>query len=252
MAKHTLVLSGHFPGSQFYSHINHALYCHYHGYTYIHANWPTNQKNLYFNKVEYIKYYIKKFKYVFWIDHDAFFINYEKSLDEFYPTQKKFMTICAGPFLNQIFTRISSGQFMLKNTHGSSKLLDDWRDNLLQDSMSDWTKNDGFFTNGDQDVLWHLIKKEYKNSVFIMPQSKFNSRIEDILVSPNDVFLLHLTGSARIKRKKLNQAIRLLDRDKALVPKSISKKFGLENNFYDTPIGREKIRYYFDKILRKI
>src|SRR5690606_12215220 len=108
------VVSGRYPLTPFESYINHKAYCDHHGYSYIHCNWPTGSRNPYFNKVRYLKAYVLHFDYLFWIEDDAFFLDFETPLDFLFPKSDEFLSICLGPDFKNIKTFISSGQFLLK------------------------------------------------------------------------------------------------------------------------------------------
>mgnify|MGYP006272800899 CR=1 FL=1 len=80
------VVSGRYPITRFRSPENHIAYCKQNGYTYIHCNWPTGEAIPYTNKIEYISYYLGMFEYVFWLDDDAFFVDFKKKLELLLPT----------------------------------------------------------------------------------------------------------------------------------------------------------------------
>ena len=70
------IISGRYPNTSFDSVVNHRIYADRYDLTYIHCNWPTKHKNLYFNKLQYLLEYIDIFDAIFWIDDDAFFIDF--------------------------------------------------------------------------------------------------------------------------------------------------------------------------------
>ena len=105
------IISGRFPESKFHSQINHKLYADKHGYTYIHCNFPTRAINPYMNKVFFLKAYVHLFDYLFWIDDDAFFFDFEQDIIQYLPKGDHFFSCCSSPDFKELKTVISSGQF---------------------------------------------------------------------------------------------------------------------------------------------
>lgn len=222
------VISGRYPGTSFASPENHLIYCHAHGYHYIHCNWPTRHSNRYLNKIEYIRAYAELFEYVFWIDDDAFFLNHKESLNRFLPAPDEFISICASPTEKKIHTYISSGQFFLRCNSTGVSFLDAVIETSLEDVKDWWNPELGYFTNGDQDAMVYLMKTDPRFMKYTRwPAPAFNSRIEHLCESPESVFLLHLTGKKSAKARSLATAQRVLERGPALVEQEIAEHYQL-------------------------
>lgn len=233
------VLSGRYPASKFESYLNHCVYCDYHQYTYIYCNWPTKTKNKYMNKIEYIKKYYRLFDYIFWIDDDAFFMNIEKSLDEFLPEKDIFLSICSSPDYKKIHTFISSGQFMLKCSERGRKFIDAIQEVDLLKVKKWWDDSLGYFTNGDQDAIVYLLKEnsEFKDHFEKFHHKKFNSRAEEILKEGgvSNVFILHFTGTPVRKEEDYLKIQKFLKSSPSLVNASLTQNYNLvkkKSNIY--------------------
>src|SRR4051794_22377744 len=157
------VVSGRYPASSFDSYVNHRVYCDRHGYTYVYCNWPTRARNPYFNKLEYLRHYYRHFEFLFWIDDDAFFMDLDKSLEQYLPSSDQFLSICASPDYKKIHTYVSSGQFALRCSDVGRTFLDDVTRVDLDAVKRWWQPELGFFSNGDQDAMVYLLrtKPEY-------------------------------------------------------------------------------------------
>lgn len=208
--KNICVISGRYPATSFKSYVNHKAYCQRHGYTYICCSWPTGAENPYMNKIRYIKSYISKFDYVFWIDDDAFFIDREQRLESILPSSESFMSVCKSPSRKVLKTCLSSGQFMLRSSPTSLAFLESVENTDLAMVKRWWKPEHGFFTNGDQDAMvYHLNTDVRFAGVDYYPADSFNSRIED-LSEGRRVFVLHLTGTKKVKNASLAQAKKIL------------------------------------------
>ncbi|WP_375234790.1 hypothetical protein [Winogradskyella sp.] len=117
------IISGRHPITEFDSATNHRLYADFHGYNYIHCNFPTKAFNPYFNKIYYILYYIDFFDYLIWIDVDAFFIDFSKDIMQFAPKDNKFLSACRSPDFKELKTFLSSGQLILKCNNIAKEFL---------------------------------------------------------------------------------------------------------------------------------
>ncbi|MCY4046352.1 MAG: hypothetical protein OXE99_14910, partial [Cellvibrionales bacterium] len=207
-----------------------------HNYTYINCHWPTGATNPYMNKIRYIQAYYHLFDYLFWIDDDAFFMDFDKPLTDFLPDETSFLSICSSPDHKKIHTYISSGQFFLRCDEVGKSFIDSIEKTDLTQVKDWWTEELGFFTNGDQDAMVYLLKtKDLYRHYNLHHFSKFNSRVEDFFNS-SPVFILHFTGNMDVKNQnyqKIQQATGfgpslLADQHKALIsyqdPKTFSQK----------------------------
>ena len=221
-----LVVSGRYPATTFESAANHRAYCGEHGYTYVHCNWPTGQPVPYLNKIEYVLHLFDRFEWVFWIDDDAFFLDPTRSLDHLAPPAGKFMSVCASPTYKQLFTPISSGQFLIRTSDVARRFLATVRDTDLDVVRSWWTDDLGFFTGGDQDAMVYAMSTmpEFGAGIEVFDYSAFNSRIDDIAAGRR-VFLIHFTGEQWIKRRDWKRAARLTGRGPELLPGDLAQRY---------------------------
>ena len=239
------VLSGRYPiQNHFLSSENHRVYCSHHDYTYINCNWPTTSKNRYLNKIHFLKYYITLFDLIFWIDDDAFFLDIDKSLDEFIPTGNNFLSICKSPSNKKITTVFSSGSFMISCSKGEEFVNAILESNL--EKVKKWWKPEyGYFTNGDQDIMVYLYLTDdrFKGKIKLFDHNKFNSRIHD-LEKEARIFLLHFTGSLNNKKRLYKSAQSKLAVGKLLLPDGAFKDYSI----IDTSIIRYKLANVYYKL----
>jgi hypothetical protein len=219
------ILSGRFPATRFGSSVNHKAYAEKHGYTYIHANWPTGAMNPFLNKVKYIQEYYRFFDYLFWIDDDAFFLDQSREIDAFLDHQGVVFTACRSPTVNGIRTVLSSGQFLLRCSSLGRDLIDSVAQTDLEMVRSWWRSNPedlGFFTNGDQDafVFHYMTNQKFQGAMRLLPADAFNSRFGDILDPKQraSVFVLHFTGKRSVKWRKYRRAMKILHLGPELLP----------------------------------
>lgn len=211
------VLSGHYPASDYLSAENHRIYCSYHGYHYIHCNWPTPAKITFLNKIYFLQHYIGLFDYIFWLDDDAFFLDMEKSLDDFIPANGNIISICRSPSNKILKTLFSSGSFMLDCKKGENFIDAVINTDLLQ-VKSWWKPEFGFFTGGDQDIMvyLYLTDPEFQHKFQLFDHMEFNSRVED-MEAGNKIFLIHITGTNSIKKKIYRKLQDKLNTDRSLI-----------------------------------
>ncbi len=219
------ILSGRFPASEFPHAWNHYAYARAHGYTYISCIWPTAMTNRYMTKFAYVRHYIELFDYVFWIDDDAFFVDLEQGLERFIPPEDKLAAFCKSPSNKDIFTYLSSGQFLMRGGPRSAALIETVMNTDIN-VVKDWWRDElGMFTKGDQDALVYVLHedKRFKNSVVLHDYMAFNSRLADLQAERDSVFLVHFTGPRERKRADAERAAKLLGTGPALLPDAIEE-----------------------------
>lgn len=242
MAKSKIcVLSGRYPASKFHGFINHKIYCYQHDYTYIYCNWPNKCENKYYNKLYYLKEYLSYFDYIFWIDDDAFFMNFDISLENFLPDEAQFLSICACPDFRQLKTKISSGQFLIKSTPESLEFVNKLINTNLEEVKKWWSEEMGYYTGGDQDAfVYHMYgPSKYLDKVKIWNYSKFNSRVPNYFEhQDHDVFLLHFTGTKKIKWNNYKRIQNLLGRAPDLVDEKYKDGWNLQKPFFSRILNK--------------
>jgi hypothetical protein len=186
------------------------------------------------NKIEYIKHYYNIFDFIFWIDDDAFFIDTEKSLEEFLPSNDNFLSICGSPDYKKIHTFISSGQFAIKCSEVGKRFIDETIKVDLSKVKEWWDESLGYFTNGDQDAMVFLLKEhpEFKHRYKRYHYMKFNSRVEDIFNNGgvDNLFILHITGTPVKKRDDYIKVQKFLKRSPSLVVESLERDYNLHTS----------------------
>lgn len=212
------------------AHINHARYAAQHGHTYIFDISPT-QHTHFSAKIEKIKKLLSLTEWLFWLDDDAYFIDFDKDIAD-YIEEGKELIFCASPKDSEIFTWISSGNFFLRNTPAVHALLDACLTTDLNIVKEWWNPETlGYFTNGDQDAIIYQMHNHpdwlgKEDKWTIHPFYEFNSRPRHFLQEPNKHFLVHFVGS-----KKHLQALKF-SKDMAL-PESLCPTSAPEvNNKY--------------------
>lgn len=220
------ILSGRFPRSEFLHSWNHYAYARTHGYTYIGCDWPTAATNRYMTKFMYVRHYLNLFDYVFWIDDDAFFLQPQKGLDDFIPASDKLASFCRSPTNKEIFTYLSSGQFLIRGGAESTAFIDAITSTDLDTVEAWWREDMGMFTKGDQDAIVFLLHTDprFQDRLSLHDYSAFNSRIADLEDTPENVFLLHFTGPRPRKIADAARAAELLGTGPALISPEVEKE----------------------------
>jgi len=215
------ILSGRYPVTKFESAINHKIYANTFGYDYINCNWPTKEKNLYFNKIHYILSYIDSYDYIVWIDDDAFFLDFEVDIMKYLPRGSNIMSVCESPSYKDLTTFFSSGQFILKSCAVSRSFLNEILTQDISKVEKWWTDDFGFYTKGDQDLMIYLFHNDerFSNKFTLHDYKKFNSRAENLFdVDLHKPLILHFTGTHKVKMKNYRKVQSELSLDSSLVP----------------------------------
>lgn len=200
------ILSGHYPGVRFNSQINHKCYADQHGYHYIFNGSPERDRRRYFSKIETILRYLKLFDWVFWIDDDAYFTDFRIPLTRFMDEgpEAEFI-ICKSPATKTLFTKFSSGQFLLRNSPTAHAFLQAVLATDLEVVKAAWREDLGYFSRGDQDAMVHLVENDPRFSdgfCRILDHDRFNNRDFEYQRALDEHFLLHFTGRAKQESKQ--------------------------------------------------
>ena len=243
----TCIISGRYPNTSFDSAVNHKIYADKYGYSYIHCNWPTVTRNPYFNKIYYLLAHIDQFDYLIWIDDDAFFIDFERDIMDYQPKDDSFISFCSSPTFKELFTYLSSGQFIIKCNDNAEQFLKDILKQDLKGIKKWWSQELGYFTNGDQDAIVYLLKTDenYAGKYDLWNYKKFNSRFENLALKDiHKPLLLHFTGTVPVKEENYHKTQSILKLKRNLVPLNLIKGY----NIIDT---RAKVGVW-SKIRKKI
>ena len=227
------ILSGRYPNTSFESASNHKIYADHYGYTYIHCNWATGERNRYFNKIRYIEYYFGFFDYIIWLDDDAFFWNMEQDIMQYLPKGDHFISLCESPSFKTLKTHFSSGQFIIKTNELAKEFLTAILSTDIQLVKKWWNIDLGYFSNGDQDIMIYLSlsDKRFINGLKLYNYKKFNSRVQNL--KEKDIhhpLILHFTGTVQIKNKDYKWVQKQFNLHPSLVSKNITSKYQLFSN----------------------
>lgn len=215
------ILSAYWPGMRFASYINHKAYADNWGYYYIFNSTPERDTRKYFHKIETILRYLDLFDWVFWIDDDAYFTNFEIPLTHFLSqVNDEQLLICKSPSTKKIFTKFSSGQFFLKSTPLSKQFLRDVLNTNMAIVEKFWQpEKHGYYTGGDQEAMVYLSETHpcYSKIFFkIIDHNYFNNRDFEFDFQPDEHFLVHFTGTK--KQQSHEEFCRRLEINQWIIP----------------------------------
>ena len=200
------ILSGYYPGTRFNSQVNHRIYASHHGYYYIFDSSPRFDKRKYIRKLEAVLEYLPLFDWIFWIDDDAYVTDINKQLESFIDlAPESDLIVCKSPSTKEIFTKISSGQFLIRNTPKAIDFINKVINTEFETVKKWWTKEMGLFTKGDQDLMVYLLETDPEFSEdfsAIIDHNYFNNRNYEFSEKIDEHFLVHFTG----KQKQLDKA----------------------------------------------
>ncbi|MDX1756684.1 MAG: hypothetical protein R3175_11540 [Marinobacter sp.] len=244
------VVSGRYPATPLFSYENHKAYCDKWGLYYINCSWPGRHSSKFFNKIEYVLEYIDLFDYIFWMDDDAFFVDFSFDLTNYLPKGDSFLSICSSPSYKKIKTYVSSGQFFIKCDNLGKEFLQDVYNSDRVEVKEWWGNNErevGYYTDGDQDVMvYHLrVNEKYSHYFDLHDYTDFNCRLEDLFNNTKKIFLVHFAGATGSKKAECQKAAKILNRRENLIPGNES--FGFNDSVND---GRPNLLFVFYKWLR--
>lgn len=201
-----------------YAHFNHQAYADQHGYTYIFDIAPTKHAT-YFAKIDKIAKFLEFFDWVFWVDDDAFFTDFNQKLEDVisqYP-QPDFI-FCKSPINKENWTHISSGNFFIKNSPIAHKFLAELH-NVDIERVEKWwdPKRFGVFTRGDQDAIVYLLHMQRPVPEYtILDFNRFNNRPFHYKDDLGEHFIVHFTGGN--KRGQVQEFAKRFDVQEDLIP----------------------------------
>jgi hypothetical protein len=201
------IISGHYPGRRFNSHVNHSLYSELHGYYYVDASYPGRDRRPHFRKLEVLERYLDLFDWLFWIDDDAYFTDFSKPLHSFLDTVgDAHFLVCKSPSTKETFTKFSGGQFFLRCSPEARQFLRSGRAVDLPAVRRDfWTDRLGIFTQGDQTALVYVteVDERFRGSFTrLVDHNWFNNRDFEYVQRPEEHFLVHFVGGPKEKLKR--------------------------------------------------
>jgi hypothetical protein len=177
------------------------------------------------NKERYIQAYLQFFEYIFWIDDDAFFVDFERKVEPILPQGGSFLSACASPDNKTVKTVLNAGVLSLRRCDTSHSFLAKVLSAPFEEARRWWPDEAGLSTGGDQDLVVYLLLNdvEFKDRYELHHYSLFNSRLRDLLDGTHDVFVLHHAGSDD-KLGDTATAAAHLGRSTTLIPEELEKQ----------------------------
>jgi hypothetical protein len=220
-----LVLSSHTrPNTT--APINHALYCKKYGYDYLFDATPYSLKSPVDQKIHSALNALKRSTcdWIFWIDDDAYFVDFDIPLDRFLPADPAVDFIfCKSPVNPQgLWTMINAGIYFVRNSPSAIALLSDVLAVDRKAVQAAWNPEMyGHYVSpgSDQARFTHLFvtRDMIGKSVQILDFSAFNSRVYHFHKSYDEHFICHLAAS-QDKYGQLSEMRTKFDLDQYLLP----------------------------------
>jgi galactosyl transferase GMA12/MNN10 family len=214
--------------------LNHALYAATVGVPYFFDVAPTRVDRIYFHKLEVIRAYLPLAEWLFWIDDDAFFTDFDVDLRRFLAdVGDRQLVFCKSPVNPRGgWTWMSSGQFFIRNTPQTLDLLDRVARTDLA-AVKAWWDSDryGLFTNGDQDAFVYQLQgpgADWGERFLQLPADAFNNRPYHYEQRLDEHFICHfaLPGGRRPKADLIAEFADRLGTNVALVPPELIEPYG--------------------------
>jgi hypothetical protein len=183
---------------RFTSYVNHRIYADLHGFDCRYDRGPIGHlPHSHFLKIEACQRVLPYYEWIFWVDDDAFFMQFDVNLLTFLNGAAKdtIFVACKSPInLTGGWTHLSAGQWFLKNDPRSFELLESWK-TCDRGVVAEWfdTSKYGLSTGGDQDVLVYLLETDprFKGLSELQPHTTFNNRPYHFNDSAHEHFLCH-------------------------------------------------------------
>jgi hypothetical protein len=199
MSEKICIVSGGIP-HRLRSDINHRMYAARHSHDYLHDTGPYQAlQNIYFFKLHSVEKALPHYDWVFWIDDDAFFTDFEKDLAGFIQdiSPDVFLVICKSPVNPQGWsTFLNSGVFFVKNCEASFAFLDAAKAVPLEKVKPWWDEARlGPYTGTDQDAVTYTLHENHLLSkVRLLDYGAFNNRPYHYQARANEHFIVHFPG----------------------------------------------------------
>jgi hypothetical protein len=186
---------------KYQSYVNHKVYASRHGYDYRMEYGPyPNLPSPFFIKLAATTHILHRYDWVFWIDDDAFFTNFDIPLTNFIQgldESDTFFVACKSPVnLEGGWTWMSSGQFFMRNCPDSFAYIEKVMQVDMEVVKAWWDeKLYGMYTYGDQDsMVYTLVNSDFGRKALRLDYNAFNNRWYHYHNSFSEHFLCHFTG----------------------------------------------------------
>lgn len=234
MTKKMLILSGHYPVSNWQSQTNHHLTATQAGIDYRHMSHCTSAASPYMHKIAWVKEVLGMYEFVFWIDDDSFFTGADREDFERLSKNRLGFFLSGREGNDGYVPPINSCFFGLRNAPASFKLLNDAESLTAGEIEKLWDEKDGKRYGGDQDRVWLVLKHQFLGELeskkfSLLKEIEFNGRYNDFsdgtkVAHPK---ILHLTGRNDLKWKRLRKFESEANYDYGLIPTSESSRYPL-------------------------
>lgn len=222
--------------------VNHRAYADRHSIPYFYDMTPSRIDNPYMVKVAALQRVLAFSEWSFWIDDDAFFMQFERDLRSFLnrSTIRNDISLifCRSPINEGMWTTISSGNFFIRNSAVGREFLE-MTMSLDRKIVREWWNDElhGLSVGNDQDTMVYLIMNlpQFRSATLLWDFEEFNYRPFHF-THPHQHFLVHFAGGHGTKLEQVRQ---------------FAEKHGLDE-FLLSPEQSEPYELYFDEIRRTI
>jgi hypothetical protein len=223
---------------RFYADTNQRIYAKRHGYDYRFDMGPYDlgthmaRRKVGFFKISAVERALPDFDWVFWIDDDAFFTDFDKPLAPFLDGigPDVFWVACKSPVNPEgRWSYLSSGQFFIRNCEESFAFLRTVR-NVPPEVIKPWWDEQkvGLSTTGDQDAfVYTLLTDNLLPRVRLMEYQTFNNRWYHYEERLNEHLIVHFAGAEKQKRLDIANFAAKFGLDESLVPRSLLREYGV-------------------------
>lgn len=235
------------------SYVNHYIWAHENGVDYrLDLGLAPGLRLPYDAKYAIIRRALLDHDWVMWVDDDVFFTRWSAgsvaSMIEEAEAAGQFLVIAEGPMEpTGIWSRINSGVMLLRHDERTNKLLDLAQGTDVESLRPTWDfDEDGLFSGGDQDTLWHAIKHtpELADGTRIVGHAELNSR-PHLLAGPLDEVLnVHFCGNH--KEMRIHEFARREGLGLELVPQELLDKYSVRRRDRSSPRAYLPLRWRRD------
>ena len=153
---------------------------------------------------------------------DAYFTDFRIPLTRFLEAAPDAeLVICKSPSTKTLFTKFTSGSFLLRNTPRGHDFLRGVLAVDLAAVKAAWRDDLGYFTRSEQDAMVHLVETDPRfggNFCRILDHNCFNNRDFEYRASLDEHFLVHFAG--RTKQQSMEEFATRLSANRYLTPES--------------------------------
>lgn len=214
---------------RFKTHRNHEIYAQKHSYDLRvdYGSYPHLQNATFF-KVSAVAAALPHYDWIFWLDDDALFTDFEKKLERFIRVLNKdnILGIGKSPVNPEgLWTYLNSGAFFLRNCPRAFELLRMIQEMPFHKVQAWWnSRRCGMSVpHSEQDALTYILLEHYREQdVRYFDSRDFNARPYHYRQSPTDHFIVHFAGGTKgAKELAIADFARRLRLNKSLLPVNV-------------------------------